>query len=219
MGHREIGRLRQKCFSFGKMLLACGREFCFSLKVGDSFEMSLGTGDRRARPKCNRKRNPSYFRRQRRRREAFLQKRDLAGGNLVGGVLGIGAETVENIQDGEGGGEAGEGILEGDEPQEVTLKNIYDLLSELSDTNNHISEHLSWQESHKDSGMTANLPETNDADEEEQGSNDENDLLVRFSSLGRSLKTFQRDLTTADQRVKSAKKVSSPLRKRRKKRR
>ena len=29
-----------------------------------------GTGDRRARPKCNRKRNPSYFRRQRQRREA-----------------------------------------------------------------------------------------------------------------------------------------------------
>ena len=181
--------------------------------------MSLGTGgtgDRRARPKCNRKRNPSYFRRQRRRREAFLQKRDLAGGNLVGGVLGIGAETVENIQDGEGGGQAGERILEGDEPQEVTLKNIYDLLSELSDTNNHISEHLSWQESHEDSG-TANLPETNDADEEdedeEQGSDDENDLLVRFSSLGRSLKTFQRDLTKADKRVESAKNVSSPLRK------
>ena len=115
-----------------------------------------GTGDRRARPKCNRKRNPSYFRRQRQRREA---------------------------------------------------------------TNNHISEHLSWQESHEDSRMTANLPETNDADKEEQGSDDENDLLVRFSSLGRSLKTFQRDLTTADQRVESAKKVSSPLRKRRKKRR
>ena len=52
MGPREIGRLRQKCFSFGKTLLACRREFCFSLKVGD-FEMSLGTGgtgDRRARP-------------------------------------------------------------------------------------------------------------------------------------------------------------------------
>ena len=64
--------------------------------------MSLVTGDRRAKPKCNWKRNPSYFRRQGRRREAFLQKRDLAGGNLVGGVLGIGAETVENIQDGEG---------------------------------------------------------------------------------------------------------------------
>ena len=46
-----------------------------------------------------RKRNPSYFQRQRLRREAFLQKRDLTGGNLVGGVL---AETVENIQDREG---------------------------------------------------------------------------------------------------------------------
>ena len=101
------------------------------------------------------------------------------------------------------------GSLEEDEPQEVTLKDIHDLLS----------EHLSWQESHGDSGMTANLPETNDADEEEQGSDDENDLLVRFSSLGRSLKTFQRDLTTADQKIESAKKVSSRLRKRRKKRR
>ena len=67
--------------------------------------------------------------------------------------------------------------------------------------------------------MTANLPETNDADEEEQGSDDENDLLARCSSLGRSLKTFQRDLPTADQRVESLKKVSSPLIKRRKKRR
>ena len=82
-----------------------------------------------------------------------------------------------------------------------------------------VSMYLSWQESHGDSGMTANLPETNDADEEEQGSDDENDLLVRFSSLGRSLKTFQRDLTIADQRVESAKKVSSLLRKRRKERR
>ena len=102
------------------------------------------------------------------------------------------------------------------------MKNIYDLINELGETNNHISEHLSWLESHEDSG-TANLPETNDADEgdedEEQGSDDENDLLVRFGSLGRSLKTFQRDLTRADKRVESAKKVSSPLRKKRKKRR
>ena len=207
MGPREIGRLRQKCFSFGKTLLACRREFCFSLKVGD-FEMSLGTvgtGDRRARPRCNRKRNPSYFRRQRRRREAFLEKRSLAGGSLVGGALGIGAETVESIQDGEGGGEAGGRILE---PQEVTLKNIYDLINELGETNNQISELLS-------SG-TANLPKTsdvNEGDDEEQGSDDENDLLVLFGSLGKQLKTFQRDLTRTDKKVESAKKVSSPLRK------
>ena len=172
---------------------------------------TVGTGDRRARPRCNRKRNPSYFRRQRRRREAFLEKRGLAGGSLVGGALGIGAETVESIQDGEGGGEAGGRILE---PQEVTLKNIYDLINELGETNNQISELLS-------SG-TANLPETSDVDEgdedEEQGSDDENDLLVRFGSLGKQLKTFQCDLTRADKRVESAKKVSSPLRKKRKKR-
>ena len=46
-----------------------------------------------------------------------------------------------------------------------------------------VSTYLSWQESHRDSGMTANLPETNDADEEEQGSDDENDLSV-FVVLG-----------------------------------
>ena len=93
--------------------------------------MSLGaggTGDRKARPRCNRKQNPAYFRRQRRRREAFLEKRGLAGGSLVGGALGIGAETVESIQDGEGGGEAGRRILE---PQEVTVENIYDLINKL----------------------------------------------------------------------------------------
>ena len=51
----------------------------------------------------------------------------MTGVNLVRGGL---AETVENIQDGEGGGEACERTLEEDEPQEVTLKDIHDLLSE-----------------------------------------------------------------------------------------
>ena len=122
MDSREIGRLRQKCFSFGKTLMACKREFSFSLKVGD-FEMSLGAGgksDREARPRCIRKQNPAYFRRQRRRRKAFLEKKGLAGDSLVGRALCIGAETVdENIQDGEGGGEVGGQILE---PQEVTTE-------------------------------------------------------------------------------------------------
>ena len=102
MDSREIGRLRQKCFSFGKTLMACKHEFGFSLKVGD-FEMSLeagGKSDREARPRCIRKQNPAYFRRQRRRRKAFLEKKGLAGDSLVGRALGIGAETVdENIQD------------------------------------------------------------------------------------------------------------------------
>ena len=97
---------------------------------------------------------------------------------------------------------------------------------ELSETNNQshnqISELLSDSRNLLSSG-TANLPKTSDVDEgdedEEQGSDDENDLLVRFGSLGRSLKTFQRDLTRADKRVESAKKVSSLLRKKRRKRR
>ena len=38
-----------------------------------------------------------------------------------------------------------------------------------------VSTYLSWQESHGDSGMTANLPETNDAEKKEQESGDEND--------------------------------------------
>ena len=131
---------------------------------------------------------------------------------MVGGALGIGAETVESIQDREGGGEAGRQILE---PQEVTLKDLYDAFIELSETNivgnNQISELLSDSRNLLSSG-TANLPQTSDVD-------DENDMLVRFGSLGKQLKTFQRDLTRADKRVESAKKVSSPLRKKRKKRR
>ena len=217
MDSREIGRLRQKCFSFGKTLLACKREFRFSLKVGD-FEMSLGaggTGDRKARPRCNRKRNPAYFRRQRRRREAFLEKKGLAGDSLVGRALGIGAETVvENIQDGEGGGEVGGQEQE----EEVTLKDLYNMAIELSEINNQgrceISELLNDTKNLL-SSRTANLPNTSDVDEgddEEQGS-DENDLLVLFGSLGKQLKTFQRDLTRTDKKVESAKKVSSPLRK------
>ena len=85
----------------------------------------------------------------------------MAGGSLVGGALGIGAETVESIQDGEGSGEAGGQILE---PQEVTLKNIYDLINELGETNNQISELLSDSRNLLSSG-TANLPKTSDVDE------------------------------------------------------
>ena len=141
----------------------------------------------------------------------------MAGDSLVGRALGIGAETVvENIQDGEGGGEVGGQILEPQE--EVTLKDLYNLAIELSEINNQgrceISELLNDTKNLLSSG-TANLPKTSDVDEgddEEQGS-DENDLLVLFGSLGKQLKTFQRDLTRTDKKVESTKKVSSPLRK------
>ena len=68
----------------------------------------------------------------------------------------------------------GERTLEEDETQEeqeLTLKDIHDLLSE------HLSmwSVLSEPESHGDSGMTANLPKTNNAEKEGQDSDDEND--------------------------------------------
>ena len=104
------------------------------------------------------------------------------------------------------------------------MKDLYNMFIELSETNNQIrsetSELLSDSRNLLSSG-TANLPKTSDVDEgddEEQGS-DENDLLVLFGSLGKQLKTFQRDLTRTDKKVESAKKVSFPLRKKRKKRR
>ena len=40
-------------------LIASGRDFSFSLKVGEVFEMSLGTSDSKTKPKCHWKRNPS----------------------------------------------------------------------------------------------------------------------------------------------------------------
>ena len=139
MDSREIGRLRQKCFSFGKTLLACKRDFRFSLRVG-SFEMSLGAdgaSGRKAGPGCGRKRNPAYFRRQKRRRQAFLEKRGLASDSL-----GIGAETVVGgTRDGEGGEEVGG--REQEQKEEVTLEDVCRLAVELSEINNQRSCEIS----------------------------------------------------------------------------
>ena len=55
--------------------------------------------------------------------------------------------------------------------------------------------------------------------EEEEEESESDDLLDRFSNLGRLMSTFQRDLSSADQRVENARKVSSPLKKKRRKRR
>ena len=217
MDSREIGRLRQKCFSFGKTIMACKREFSFSLKVGD-FEISLGAGgksDREARPRCIRKQNPAYFRRQKRRRQAFLEKRGLASDSL-----GTGAETVVGgTRDEEGGKEVGG--REQEQKEEVTLEDVCRLAVELSEINNQrsceISELLNDTKNLLNS-WTANQTSDDEEDDGEQG-DDESDLLVLFDSLGKRLKTFQRDLASTDKKVENAKKTSSPLRKRRRKRR
>ena len=211
MDSREIGRLRQKCFSFSRTLLAYKRDFRFSLRVG-SFEMSLGAdgaSGRKAGPGCGRKRNPAYFRRQKRRRQAFLEKRGLARDSL-----GTGAETeVGGTRDGEGGEEVGG--PEQEQKEEVTLEDVCRLAVELSEINNQrsceISELLNDTKNLLNS-WTANQTSDDEEDDGEQG-DDENDLLVLFDSLGKQLKTFQRDLISTDKKVENAKKTSSPLRK------
>ena len=207
MDSRELGRLRQKCFSFSRTLLAYKRDLRFSLRVG-SFEMSFeanGASGGKAGLGCGRKRNPAYFRRQKRRRQAFL---------------GTGAETeVGGTRDGEGGEEVGG--PEQEQKEEVTLEDVCRLAVELSEINNQrsceISELLNDTKNLLNS-WTANQTSDDEEDDGEQG-DDESDLLVLFDSLGKRLKTFQRDLASTDKKVENAKKTSSPLRKRRRKRR
>ena len=210
MDSREIGRLRQKCFSFSRTLFAYKRDFRFSLRVG-SFEMSLGANGasgRKAGPGCGRKRNPAYFRRQKRRRQAFLEKRGLARDSL-----GTGAEAeVGGTRDGEGGEEVGG--REREQKEEVTLEDVCRLVVERSEINSGL---LNDTKNLLDS-WTANQTSDDEEDDEEQG-DDENDWLLRFDRLGKQLKTFQRDLISTDKKVENAKKTSSPLRKRRRKRR
>ena len=174
--------------------------------------MSLGAdgaSGRKAGPGCGRKRNPAYFRRQKRRRQAFLEKRGLASDSL-----GTGAEAVVGgTRDGEGGEEVGG--REQEQKEEVTLEDVCRLAVELSEINNQrsceISELLNDTKNLLNS-WTANQTSDDEEDDGEQG-DDENDLLVRFDSLGKQLKTFQRDLTSTDKKDENAKKTSSPLRK------
>ena len=78
-------------FTFCDRHLSDYADFSFSLKVGEVFAMSLVTSDCKTKPKCHRRRNPSYRRRQERRREIFLQKKDTPGVNLGGSKRDEGA--------------------------------------------------------------------------------------------------------------------------------
>ena len=134
--------------------------------------------------------------------------------------LGIGAETeVGGTRDGEGGEEVGG--PEQEQKEEVTLEDVCRLAVELSEINNQrsceISELLNDTKNLLNS-WTANQTSDDEEDDGEQG-DDEKDLLVLFDSLGKRLKTFQRNLESTDKKVENAKKTSSPLRKKRRKRR
>ena len=120
---------------------------------------------------------------------------------------------------GRGGGEE-VGGREQEQKEEVTLEDVCRLAVELSEINNQrsceISELLNDTKNLLNS-WTANQTSDDEEDDGEQGDN-ESELLVLFDSLGKRLKTFQLNLESTD-KVENAKKTSSPLRKRRRKRR
>ena len=108
---------------------------------------------------------------------------------------------------------------------EITLAGLDKQLQSLGETIRSIN---SLNEKMK--GWIANLPETNDAEEEEQErewlqKNDEDesesDLLELTGRLGTRMKCFQREVEATDERIVKAKKLSSvsPRSQKRKKRR
>ena len=212
MDSRELGRLRQKCFSFSKTLLAYKRDLRFSLRVG-SFEMSFeanGASGGKAGLGCGRKRNPAYLRRQKRRRQAFLEKKR----GLARDSLGTGAEAeVRGARDGEVDEEVSG--REGEQKDEVTIDDVCRLVVEQS------SEIRGIINDTMDS-RTANDPER---DEGRGGSDEdgEDDLLEFASRLEARIKCFQRQVETTDEKVEEARRLTrttpqSPRRKRRRKR-
>ena len=128
---------------------------------------------------------------------------------------------LEALGPGRGARRGGGGGGQQKQKEEVTLEDVCRLAVELSEINNQrsceISELLNDTKNHLNS-WTAHQTSDDEEDDGAQG-DDENDVLVLFDSLGKQLKTFQRNLTSTDKKVENAKKTSSPLRKRRRKRR
>ena len=127
---------------------------------------------------------------------------------------------------GEAGAEIEETDDEANEAQgEITLAGLDKQLQSLGETIQSIN---SLNEKMK--GWIANLPETNDAEEEEQErewlqknneDESESDLLELTGRLGTRMKCFQREVEATDERIAKTKKLSSvsPQSQKRKKRR
>ena len=216
MDSRELGRLRQKCFSFSGTLLAYKRDLRFSLRVG-SFEMSFeanGASGGKAGLGCGRKRNPAYLRRQKRRRQAFLEKKR----GLARDSLGTGAEAeVRGARDGEVDEEV-DG-REREQKDEVSIEDICRLVvewsSEIRDDTMKLMDSRTANDPERDEGRGGKL----------QGSDEDGeDHLLEFASrLETGIKCFQRQVETTDKKVEEARRLTrttpqSPRRKRRRKR-
>ena len=170
MDSRELGRLRQKCFSFSRTLLAYKRDLRFSLRVG-SFEMSFeanGASGGKAGLGCGRKRNPAYLRRQKIRRQAFLEKKR----GLARDSLGTGAEAeVRGARDEEVDGR------EREQKDEVSIEDICRLVvewsSEIRDDTMKLMDSWTANDPERDEGRGGKL----------QGSDEDGeDHLLEFAS-------------------------------------
>ena len=212
MDSRELGRLRQKCFSFSRTLFAYKRDLRFSLRVG-SFEMSFeaGASGGKAGLGCGRKRNPAYLRRQKIRRQAFLEKKR----GLARDSLGTGAE-VRGARDGEVDGR------EREQKDEVSIEDVCRLVVEWSsEIRGNINDTMKLMDS-----RTANDPERDEGRGGKlQGSDEDGeDHLLEFASrLETGIKCFQRQVETTNKKVEEARRLTrttpqSPRRKRRRKR-
>ena len=211
---RGIERLRKKCFSFSRTLFAYKRDFNFTLRVG-SFEMSLGTGGpcgRKAGP-GGRRRNPSYLRRQQRRRQAFLEKRGLAGDNL--GTGGAGAEADRDDEEVDGRvDEEGDG-REREQERSVTIE---DVAREIS---LGISEFRKELQPLKE--IIASDPGERDGEVEESDGDAQDHLIAFAGRLESGMRCFQRQVQATDRKVqetrwKTTTTPKSPRKKRRRKR-
>ena len=231
LDYRGIERLRKKCFSFSRTLLSYKRDFNFTLRVG-SFEMSIGTGGPCGRKagQGGRRRNPSYIRRQQRRRQAFLKKRGLAGDNLGTGGAEAGADRDDKEVDG-GVDEEGDGReLTREQEESVTiwcekitrmLKDQLDEMKELRKETKSINDSSISEFSKSMKEIIASDPGERD-EEAEKSDEDDHDHLVEFAGrLGSGMRCFQRQVQATDRKVQETrwKTTTSPKSPRKKRRR
>ena len=235
LDYRGIERLRKKCFSFSRTLFSYKRDFNFTLRVG-SFEMSIGTGGPCGRKagQGGRRRNPSYIRRQQRRRQAFLKKRGLAGDNLGTGGAEAGADRDDKEVDG-GVDEEGDG-REREQERSVTIEDVASLAREASvvmtletitkmikdGTEEMRKEMKSMNDSMRASDVASDPGERDE--EVEESDVDAHDHLIEFAGrLESGMRCFQRQVQATDRKVqetrwKTTTSPKSPRKKRRRKR-
>ena len=177
--------------------------------------MSIGTGGPCGRKagQGGRRRNPSYIRRQQRRRQAFLKKRGLAGDNSGTGGAEAGADRDDKEVDG-GGDEEGDG--EREQERSVTIEDVASLAREVSDELSEFRKELQ-----RSKEIIASDPGERD-EEAEKSDEDDHDHLVEFAGRLRSgMRCFQRQVQATDRKVQETrwKTTTSPKSPRKKRRR